>query len=468
MSHIRLPMNLARSSGLLCYPPKPHSSHQSTLSSSAVVSPAMETTCSSDGSVYDESAYGYFNQPNLSFTTAPYTGMANTAPISDVDWTARNLSCISETEDNPSLSSSYEFMDLRKDEPPAWDNMSYQPQVPFMPISNDKAIEFQPPNPQFQSQFQECPTTWNTEMCMQAYTENVDQPSTYFESSTDWRQQFDQPMAQDYKLLQTMSITPDEQPIIHHQSAQISTYTHSHTTTMALPQEQLSRTSFNYTTPFPGANNIHQSHPQLPTGANDHPQPQHPTAVQQIEQHTPESVFHNSSPHVQPQIQPQPQPQIQSQAPNTLKATLHYTDTRNAFLIDCKRRGLSYKEIKRVGGFKEAESTLRGRFRTLTKSKDQRVRKPKWLERDVHLLVEGVSMFMDKNHYDEGDDVHSDLPVSVVSQNQNGEHSSQNQAHAPKVSWKKVAQFIWARGGSYQFGNATCKKKWCEIYGVKI
>lgn len=59
------------------------------------------------------------------------------------------------------------------------------------------------------------------------------------------------------------------------------------------------------------------------------------------------------------------------------------SDARNALLIEYKRRGLSYKEIKRIGGFKEAESTLRGRFRTLTKAKEQRVRKPHWHERDV-------------------------------------------------------------------------------------
>lgn len=56
---------------------------------------------------------------------------------------------------------------------------------------------------------------------------------------------------------------------------------------------------------------------------------------------------------------------------------------RNSFLIDCKRRGLSYRDIKRLGNFKEAESTLRGRYRTLTKSKDQRVRKPQWEDQDV-------------------------------------------------------------------------------------
>ncbi|EAW20151.1 uncharacterized protein NFIA_097800 [Aspergillus fischeri NRRL 181] len=60
-----------------------------------------------------------------------------------------------------------------------------------------------------------------------------------------------------------------------------------------------------------------------------------------------------------------------------------HNEVRNAFLIECKRRGLSYKDIKRLGGFEEAESTLRGRFRTLTKSKEQRVRKPQWKDKDV-------------------------------------------------------------------------------------
>lgn len=63
------------------------------------------------------------------------------------------------------------------------------------------------------------------------------------------------------------------------------------------------------------------------------------------------------------------------------------TDTKNSFLIECKRRGLSYKEIKRLGNFKEAESTLRGRFRTLTKSKEHRVRKPQWQAKDVSCHV---------------------------------------------------------------------------------
>lgn len=68
-------------------------------------------------------------------------------------------------------------------------------------------------------------------------------------------------------------------------------------------------------------------------------------------------------------------------------------ETRNAFLIECKRRGLSYKDIKKIGGFKEAESTLRGRFRTLTKSKEQRVRKPQWQPKDVSCPWSGTWIF---------------------------------------------------------------------------
>jgi hypothetical protein len=32
-----------------------------------------------------------------------------------------------------------------------------------------------------------------------------------------------------------------------------------------------------------------------------------------------------------------------------------------------------------------------------------------------------------------------------------------------KVSWKKVGEYILEHGGSYRFGNSTCKKKWIEV-----
>ena len=60
---------------------------------------------------------------------------------------------------------------------------------------------------------------------------------------------------------------------------------------------------------------------------------------------------------------------------------------RDRFLIECKKKGLSYKDIRKIGHFTEAESTLRGRYRTLTKRKEERVRKPRWTPRDVSALV---------------------------------------------------------------------------------
>lgn len=56
---------------------------------------------------------------------------------------------------------------------------------------------------------------------------------------------------------------------------------------------------------------------------------------------------------------------------------------KDDFLIKSKLAGMTYKEIRRKGGFTEAESTLRGRFRTLTKHKEARVRKPEWADIDV-------------------------------------------------------------------------------------
>ena len=67
------------------------------------------------------------------------------------------------------------------------------------------------------------------------------------------------------------------------------------------------------------------------------------------------------------------------------------------FLVRSKLAGKSYKDIRVEGRFTEAESTLRGRFRTLTKRKEQRVRKPQWHEKDVSCpfsfqLIESLSL----------------------------------------------------------------------------
>jgi len=31
------------------------------------------------------------------------------------------------------------------------------------------------------------------------------------------------------------------------------------------------------------------------------------------------------------------------------------------------------------------------------------------------------------------------------------------------VPWKKVAEYIVTHGGSYHFGNSTCRKRWDEL-----
>lgn len=61
--------------------------------------------------------------------------------------------------------------------------------------------------------------------------------------------------------------------------------------------------------------------------------------------------------------------------------------SKDDFLVRNKQLGLTYKEIRRIGGFTEAESTLRGRYRTLTKSREARVRRPEWSEKDVSVFL---------------------------------------------------------------------------------
>lgn len=57
--------------------------------------------------------------------------------------------------------------------------------------------------------------------------------------------------------------------------------------------------------------------------------------------------------------------------------------SQDANLIEGRRQGLTYKQIKERYNMHESESTLRGRHRSLTKPKEQRVRRPKWTPKDV-------------------------------------------------------------------------------------
>lgn len=61
--------------------------------------------------------------------------------------------------------------------------------------------------------------------------------------------------------------------------------------------------------------------------------------------------------------------------------------SKDEYLVQCKEQGMSYKQIKESGGFGEAESTLRGRYRALTKPREARLRKPEWGQREVSSLV---------------------------------------------------------------------------------
>ncbi len=85
--------------------------------------------------------------------------------------------------------------------------------------------------------------------------------------------------------------------------------------------------------------------------------------------------------------------QVQGKYSSTTIESQENQDRKDAFLIQCKRAGMSYRQIKEKGQFAEAESTLRGRFRSLTKPKDHRVRKPEWHDTDAStpaILTRGV------------------------------------------------------------------------------
>jgi hypothetical protein len=58
-------------------------------------------------------------------------------------------------------------------------------------------------------------------------------------------------------------------------------------------------------------------------------------------------------------------------------------EEKDQYLLSRREEGYTYKEIKVMGSFSEAESTLRGRVRVLTKDRCDRVRKPVWTDRDV-------------------------------------------------------------------------------------
>ncbi|KAI9838574.1 MAG: hypothetical protein M1819_004886 [Sarea resinae] len=144
----------------------------------------------------------------------------------------------------------------------------------------------------------------------------------------------------------------------------------------------------------------------------------------------------------------EPQPQVRS-APRYMptrdedKADREkHRSMRDLFLVQSKLAGMPYREIREQGNFLEAESTLRGRYRTLTKQPSQRVKKPEWAIEDVRLLEEAVML---------------------LAREPRGFKLAKDKRDTPTISWKQVAAYIANHGGSYHFGNGTCKKKWDEL-----
>ncbi|PSN63206.1 hypothetical protein BS50DRAFT_591389 [Corynespora cassiicola Philippines] len=141
----------------------------------------------------------------------------------------------------------------------------------------------------------------------------------------------------------------------------------------------------------------------------------------------------------------QPQP---SQRPSILPKDIQaQRKEEDEVLLKGKAEGLTYKEIRKRLKTPVAESTLRGRFRSLTKARKDRVRKPVWTSIDVKLLREIVLEEMDRT-----DD---------------GTRALSRKQLASKLSWKKIADYIAENGGTYHFGNSTCKKKWVELESLR-
>jgi hypothetical protein len=139
-------------------------------------------------------------------------------------------------------------------------------------------------------------------------------------------------------------------------------------------------------------------------------------------------------------------------------------NTRDEYLQEARRRGLSYKEIKRRGGFTEAESTLRGRIRILSKPKEMRVRKPQWNRSDVSYQLQ-VPMYACLTHLSQ-----IMLLVDAVerfSESSQGSSSRKTnvrqRSNGGKLPWKKVAEWMFSQGASYPFAGATCAKKWEQM-----
>ncbi|KAJ6015392.1 hypothetical protein N7540_009983 [Penicillium herquei] len=467
------------------------------MSSNAdLVAPTLKATFSSSGSFSDEAGYyDYKSTPDL------LRGMGSSMVPIESEWSTQHNTW-TEMEDTPSLSSSYD-VDIPKEQL-VIPGMFWQPSgsmgIPDQISTTKKEAPFQELEPHFPMEdfsypsWTSCP--WNLHSNSDPWVDpyvvgtNYDYSSAgYYESRSIILKHHTH--NQEVEPSTTASLPADylQQPLSSHpiQSAPVAVGATTHMPTLvplpatAIPEvPSVPNMSFYQNSSFHG----YGANPGAETADNSLASPVHPD----------NNIINNMTSSLQSANQiPVPSssyPQPQFTAPSPIKTNLQSDDARNSLLVEWKRSGLSYKDIKRIGKFKEAESTLRGRYRTLTKAKEQRVRKPKWQDKDVQLLSEAVTIHTEKTISSDSYLQPSPFPPWSSSQlcesNENPGHKldepctqtypdsvpstqlGQTHTQPPKVSWKKVSEYIFANGGSYEFGNATCKKKWCEINGISI
>jgi hypothetical protein len=286
----------------------------------------------------------------------------------ELNWLSKTTPSFgSATECSPSLSSSFDFIDVPKEEPipyglPLLDNslMGHPPDKVIIPGSHptpfvaDTLAASNNINTSFHWSMGTETESWNSHY----HTDRPEWPVPSTMTSTSW------PIPENMNLS-----CPDTQLIAPYN------FTHNN-----LLSTQDNHATLPASTSMPGRPDYSPITSQGMATFQCHPSNNLPTYTglpSTTECNTSFPAPGHSAIHPEP-----PQPQTENPA---IKASLHYSDARNALLIEWKQAGLSYKDIKRMGGFKEAESTLRGRFRTLTKAKEHRVRKPKWQERDVSI-----------------------------------------------------------------------------------
>ena len=132
--------------------------------------------------------------------------------------------------------------------------------------------------------------------------------------------------------------------------------------------------------------------------------------------------------------------------------------TDDEILMRCKAEGITYKEIKKRLRTKVAESTLRGRYRALTKPRKDRVRKPVWTEKDVSFcsFLSIISLTHSQIN------LLGDFVQRELARIGRRDPSLNRSARLSKIQWLKVVEHI-EKHGSYRFGVATAKKKYLEI-----